>query len=133
MLAEQRGADVKVALLSRDPTALAEIDSPNGRNGPERLLYLATTTGALRLVVSSAEEGAPAGLYRLRIEALRRPTPEDRRRLQAWNLVKEGDKLRRGATPEKLHAAIDSYQRLSISSPRRETSLNSLSFSIGSV
>jgi CHAT domain-containing protein/Tfp pilus assembly protein PilF len=114
VIVEQRGADVEVALLDPEATPetpLAEIDNPNGRNGLERLLYLAAKAANLRLVVSSADEGAPPGSYTLKLEALRRPTPMDLRRVQAWDLVREGNRLRQGAAPAKLVEAIICYQQ----------------------
>jgi len=46
---EQKGVDVLLKLLSpggTDAKSLAEMDSPNGKNGPETLSFVATVSGS---------------------------------------------------------------------------------------
>ncbi|MDT5293661.1 MAG: erythromycin esterase [Acidobacteriota bacterium] len=65
---EQRGIDVVVRLFAPDGTKLAEVDSPNGREGPEPVALEAKAAGTYRVEVSSLEKGAPAGRYEIKID-----------------------------------------------------------------
>ncbi|HVG24865.1 MAG TPA: erythromycin esterase family protein [Thermoanaerobaculia bacterium] len=67
---EQQGIDVVVTALAPDGKPLAEIDSPNGANGPEPLGFAATASGTHRVVVRSFDATAAEGAYVIRVDEL---------------------------------------------------------------
>jgi erythromycin esterase len=67
VIVEQRGIDVVVTAYAPDGTKLAEVDSPNGANGPEPVPVAATRTGAYRIEVRSFDAKAQPGRYEIRI------------------------------------------------------------------
>ena len=76
IVVEQRGVDVVVTVYAPDGKKLKEVDSPNGKQGPEPMLLLAETAGAYRLEVRSSEKGA-AGNYAITLADKRTATTED--------------------------------------------------------
>jgi len=72
----QRGVDVIVRLFAPDGAKIADIDSPNGRQGDEPIALEVKTSGAYRIEVTSLEKTAitPAGRYEIRINAILSPT-----------------------------------------------------------
>jgi hypothetical protein len=66
IVVEQRGIDVMLTLFAADGTVLAEVDSPNGTQGPEPLSIIATTGGRHRLEVRSLDRAAAAGHYEVK-------------------------------------------------------------------
>ncbi|HVF90066.1 MAG TPA: serine hydrolase domain-containing protein [Blastocatellia bacterium] len=67
----QRGIDVLVRVTSPQGKQLAEIDSPNGDEGPEPIFVTAESTGEYRIEVLPIEEKAAAGRYEIKIEQVR--------------------------------------------------------------
>jgi hypothetical protein len=65
IVVDQRGIDVAVLLFAPDGKQLAEIDSPNGANGPEPVSLVARTTGDFRVEIRSLEKAAAAGRLKL--------------------------------------------------------------------
>ena len=63
VVVEQKGIDVVVALFAPDGKKVAEVDSPNGSQGPEPILVMAEVTGTYRLEVRSFDAKAGAGRY----------------------------------------------------------------------
>jgi tetratricopeptide (TPR) repeat protein len=74
----QRGIDAVV--LVRDPArrVMLEIDSPNGTDGPEPLVFVARRDGPHHLDVRALSPDAPRGRYDLRIDAVRPARAQDR-------------------------------------------------------
>ena len=70
VVVEQRGVDVVVAAFRPDGVRIGEVDSPNGRQGPEPISVAARMSGAYRVEVRSLEANAAPGRYEIRIEAL---------------------------------------------------------------
>src|SRR5262245_9482050 len=70
LVVEQRGIDVVVRLIGPDGKQLIEVDSPNGSQGPEPVLWIAKDAGAYRLEVRSLEQNAAAGRYEAKIVEL---------------------------------------------------------------
>jgi CHAT domain-containing protein/tetratricopeptide (TPR) repeat protein len=92
VLVEQQGLDV--ALLLRDPQGkeILKVDSPNGRYGPEEILQIADLPGPFRLEVQPS--GRPeAGRYALREASRHLALPQDRERVAADRLDREGRRL----------------------------------------
>ena len=83
VVVDQRGVDVVVTLFAPDGKKLAEVDSPNGTQGPEPFALVTEAAGDYRLEVRSLEKTAAAGRYEAKIEELRAATAEDRERLAA--------------------------------------------------
>jgi CHAT domain-containing protein/Tfp pilus assembly protein PilF len=81
VVVDQRGIDVVVKLFGPDGQQLAEMDSPNGTQGPEQVPVVAEVSGEYRLEVRSLEDKAASGRYEVRIEELRKATPHDRNRI----------------------------------------------------
>jgi CHAT domain-containing protein len=104
---DQRGIDVVVSLYGPDGKQIAEVDSPNGTNGPEPVSVLAKKSGSYRLEVRSLEKNAPAGRYEVKVDALRRATVQDRMEDLAVALV--------GAKTEEERSALLEAEKDSVS------------------
>jgi CHAT domain-containing protein len=94
ILVEQRGIDVTLALLGPDGKQVLAVDSPNGAQGPEPVLWICETGGDYRLEVRSIEKAAPAGRYEARIVDLRTADDRDRSLAEAFKLFYESIGLR---------------------------------------
>jgi CHAT domain-containing protein/predicted negative regulator of RcsB-dependent stress response len=109
VVVDQRGIDVVVAFYGPDGKKLNEVDSPNGRHGPEPISWIAKTGGAYRLEVRSFENGAEVGKYEVKIETLRRADPQDNFRVRAEKNYLEGWVLETQATAESMRKALDKF------------------------
>lgn len=85
----QRGIDVVVRLFAPDGSKIAEIDSPNGRQGDEPIALEAKAAGAYRIEVIPNKQGgdAAAGRYEIRINEIL--SAEDYARRQAEHKRKQ--------------------------------------------
>jgi CHAT domain-containing protein len=92
-VAEQRGIDVTITLLDPAGNNLVDVNSPNGTKGPESVLWVAATSGAYRLIVSSQAKEA-VGRYEVKIVNLRAATAEDKDLAEAARLNQAAVKLR---------------------------------------
>lgn len=110
IVAYQVGVDIAVALRAPDGEFVLEVDSPTGRQGPERLLAVAETAGIYRVVVRTVEEDAPTGTYRLIVKELRPASPEDRRQATAELRFSRAEALLLEGSMDSLRAAIEPYQ-----------------------
>jgi CHAT domain-containing protein len=111
IIVTQQGVDVAVTMNGPSAGKLAEMDSPNGMYGPERLAHIAETTGAYQLVVTPYRDTGPAGRYQIRIEELRDATATDRLHLDAQNQLIEGQALWVARTADALTAALPKFER----------------------
>jgi CHAT domain-containing protein/tetratricopeptide (TPR) repeat protein len=75
---EQRGVDVTVQLEDPFGRLLYEIDSPNGKVGPETVLAVTPASGRYLLTVEAVAAGAK-GDFALAVREVRPATDEDRR------------------------------------------------------
>ena len=91
---DQRGIDVVVTLFGPDGKQLIEIDSPNGKRGPEPVSWIVETGGDYQLAVRSLEKDAARGRYELRIVELRTAIEQDRALVEARKLLNESNGLR---------------------------------------
>src|SRR5215213_3783890 len=71
VIVEQQGIDVRLEIIAPDDQALAEMDGPFGKRGPESLSIMAVSAGDYRIRVRPASETARAGRYTIRIHELR--------------------------------------------------------------
>ena len=94
LVVEQQGIDVVVRLLGPDGKKLAEVDSPNGTQGPEPLSSIVEQGGTYALEVESLEKTAPPGKYELKLEAVKTATGQDRARIEIEKLIAEAEQLR---------------------------------------
>jgi CHAT domain-containing protein/Tfp pilus assembly protein PilF len=107
---DQRGVDVLVTFFGPDGGKLAEVDSPNGRNGPEPVFYVAEASGVYRLEVRSPDKNAPEGRYEIKLEELRAATPQDKIRIAAERASADGLLLSAQGTAVAARKAIDKYE-----------------------
>src|SRR6267154_2520221 len=74
---EQQGLDVALVLLAPNGEQLIEVDSPNGREGPEQIEAALADAGLYTLEVRALEKGAPTGRYTVTLTEVRNATDED--------------------------------------------------------
>ena len=110
VVVEQRGIDIVVALFDPGGKKIVEVDSPNGKEGPEPLSFVAETPGTYRLEVRSLEDDAPAGSYEAKVRELRAATARDVGRVAAERAFREAESLRLRATAESLRQSIEKYE-----------------------
>jgi CHAT domain-containing protein/tetratricopeptide (TPR) repeat protein len=119
VVVEQHGIDVAVALVGPGRKRLLEADSPNGAHGPEPVSAVAEEPGEYVIEVRAPDKKAAAGLFEVRVEALREPTPADRSRVAAEQTFREA--LRQLTQPdakskqdalEKLEALLPVFHSL---------------------
>lgn len=82
----QKGIDVVVRLIAPDGKTALEIDSPNGTDGPEQLVFLSEQKGRYQIEVESLDKQAPPGRYQLTVEGPRPATDQDRARVEISSL-----------------------------------------------
>ncbi|MCY7377147.1 MAG: CHAT domain-containing protein [Pyrinomonadaceae bacterium] len=110
LIVDQRGIDVIVILFAPDGKQLAEIDSPNGSQGPEQMTIISEQVGEYRLKVQSLEKEAAAGRYEAKIETLRDATAQDRNRLAALKKYFEALELEQRRDATSMRRAISVYE-----------------------
>src|SRR5947207_2603429 len=74
---EQQVLDVALVLLAPNGDKILELDSPNGRDGPERIQAALADAGEYILEVRALEKGAPAGRYTATLIEVRNATDDD--------------------------------------------------------
>lgn len=117
---EQKGVDVALKLFDTDGVRgklLAEMDSPNSKDGPETLSFVVTFGGSYTLQVSSFDAQATKGSYTIRLEALRKATAPDKRRVEVERAFVEGIALRdaggkKEAAIAKLEESLRGWEEL---------------------
>ncbi len=114
---EQKGVDVLLRLIDANGAELARMDSPNGKEGPETISFIAAKAGGFVLEVSGFDEKAEKGLYTIKRETSRTATPNDKRRVAVEKLFVEGmtarDTAGQGETAiKKLEEALAGWREL---------------------
>lgn len=139
VVVEQRGIDLAVALVGPGQKRLLEMDSPNGNYGPEPVSAVAEEAGRYTIEVRSPDKKAVSGLFEVRVEALREPTPADRSRAEAERAFTEAS--RRLAQPdakarqealEKIEALLPVFRSLE-DRPMEVSTLNRLGLAYNSL
>lgn len=110
IVVEQKGIDVVVTMFAPDGTKLAEVDSPNGTEGPEPIVIIADFAGDYRLEVRSLDKNAVAGRYQVKIEEIRAAQPQDKSRIAANQAFAEAEQLFYQGSAESRRKAIDKFQ-----------------------
>jgi C-terminal processing protease CtpA/Prc len=92
VVAEQRGIDLVVAVISPDRKNLFDVDSPTGTRGEERATIFATQGGAYGIEVRSLNPKASVGKYEIRLDGFLTESEYTTERLAAlgrlWGAVK---------------------------------------------
>ncbi|HEX8772717.1 MAG TPA: CHAT domain-containing protein [Pyrinomonadaceae bacterium] len=109
LIVDQRGIDVVVSLFGPDGQQLAEVDSPNGAQGPEPVVVVVETSGNYRLEVRTLDKDAAAGKYEVKIGELRAATRQDRDRIAAQRAFAEAEQLSGQDTAESYGKAMQKY------------------------
>lgn len=139
VVVEQRGIDLAVALVGPGQKRLLEMDSPNGNYGPEPVSAVAEEEGRYTIEVRSPDKKAASGLFEVRVEALREPTPADRSRVDAERAFTEAsrrlaqpDAKARQAALEKIEALLPVFRSLE-DRPMEVSTLNRLGLAYNSL
>ncbi len=106
---EEQGIDVALTLASPDGKQVAEADFAKPGT-PESLSHEAVARGDYRLTLHALGSATLAGAYRLRMEARRVATEEDRKRIVAERLLGEVDKM--SPRGESIVAAQEMLEKL---------------------
>ncbi len=106
----QRGVDVFLIPRAADGRQQPVIDSPNGKEGPERAYLLGDGKGSVFLEVCNGNSGGPPGRYTLRVEAVRPAGPADRSMVQAERDFAQAEGQRRERTAISLKQAAAGFQ-----------------------
>lgn len=91
---EQKGVDVALKLLNANGNVLATMDSPNSKEGPETLSFIAEQPGKFMLELSGFDAKAEKGNYSIRRESSRTATVKDKRRVEVERLFVEAMRAR---------------------------------------
>lgn len=70
---EQRGVDVIVTSYRPEGAYIKYVDSPNGANGPEHLLFVASSTGTYRVEITSFDTTGAGGRYDIELDSVFSP------------------------------------------------------------
>lgn len=89
----QKGIDVAVRLLTGDNAKIAEIDSPNGANGPEPVWYIFEKGRTYIVEIAALEAESKPGKYELKTESLREATQDDLHFVSAATTVRDAAQL----------------------------------------
>jgi CHAT domain-containing protein len=112
VLADQAEADLILCFYGPERKLQLAVDSPNGQDEPEEILWEAREEGTYRLVVQRlAEEGARPRSYGLALHRKEKATEADRERLAAVVTVARADELRRSQNPQDWPLAQRDYLR----------------------
>jgi tetratricopeptide (TPR) repeat protein len=136
---EQRGVDVVVTLFGPDGKQLLEVDSPNGTQGPEPVLFIVELSGTYRFSVRSLEKDAAAGRYEAKIEELRAATGQDRERIAGQAAFAEAEQLRATGKAEAIKRAVEKYTEAathfhgSNDAKKEADALNSAGLALGNI
>ena len=108
-VAIQHGIDVVVVFRSPDGQKIVTLDTPSSELGPEPVSVLADVGGTYLLEVTSLDNDAPKGRYRVKLEELRSATPQDKSRITAQQTFTEAKPFRNQRTRESYRKAIQKY------------------------
>ncbi|MEW6735246.1 MAG: CHAT domain-containing protein [Acidobacteriota bacterium] len=110
IIVEQKGIDVEAVLFGVDGKQIIQVDSPNGTQGSEPILFIAEATGNYLLEVHSLVKTAFPGRYEIKILDLRTAISEDMDRITGCRIFAEGALIRRRGTVEAFVKAIEKYK-----------------------
>lgn len=93
VVVEQRGIDVVVRVVSADGRQVAEVDTPNGEQGPELVPIVSEEARTYRVEVRPLKKDG-RGNYEVRLDEVRIATAQDRSLVTANAAYAEADKAR---------------------------------------
>jgi CHAT domain-containing protein/Tfp pilus assembly protein PilF len=111
IVVEQQGIDLIVKIIRAGGETLAEVDRPNGSQGPESVSLIAVDSAEYRVQIIPASKRAPAGKYRLILQQLRQFQSSDQKRIAAEQAVSKGELLRPNQTVEAKREAISQFEK----------------------
>ncbi len=114
LLVGQQGVDVVVTLLDPGEQLLLKVDNPSGADGsygPERVVWVAQSSGSYGLTVSAWGGNGAAGRYEVTLEEVRPATTMDRKRAAAERALAEADGLYWQGKRESQEQAIGQYEK----------------------
>ena len=107
---EQHGIDVALTFTGPDGKPIASMDSPNGQFGLEQISILSDAAGLYIVEIASGDKTAPAGKYKVRFDAPRAPTEQDKIRLRAESIFMAAGALDGQQTADAWRAASKKYE-----------------------
>ena len=111
VIVEQQGADVVASLFGPNGQLIIQADGLTGSSGPEPLTLVAEEAGEYRIEIRLSDKTAPAGLYEIRIEALRTPTQTDKDQAAAEKLYSDANQLRTQPGADSRRKALEKYEQ----------------------
>lgn len=116
---EQKSFDVLLSLYDAKGGVLAKMSTPTWYRGREILSFIADETETYRLEISSRSAVNPRqGVYSIKLESGRKPTPEDRKRIALERIFDYSSSLcfcqrmQYEQRLQKLHKALTGWQEL---------------------
>jgi len=88
---QQQGIDLVVSLTNKEGKLMAEVDSPNGKNGPEKILFSPDKTDEFEVGIKPLDEksNSESGKYIIRLEKV----PNTLEKIPVKNLLSDFDLL----------------------------------------
>lgn len=107
---EQKGVDISIKLYGPQRELLAQMDSPNAKEGPETLSWVAGIAGECRIEISPLEKEGVNGRYSVRRVNRREATAQDRRRVSVERVFMEALSARGAAEDEERAKAMPKFR-----------------------
>ncbi len=136
LVVNQKGVDVVVRLFDPTGKKVFEIDSLNGKQGPEPIFWMSdNSAGKYRLEVSCEDKNAVLGDYEVQIKELRESFEEDKKLLlsqetfivaeRAWIAGENGENISSiNLAIDKYHQVLNFCQELSLSKKYKDNKVS---------
>jgi CHAT domain-containing protein/tetratricopeptide (TPR) repeat protein len=112
VVADQRGVDLEIKLLSPDRSLLARIDRPSGPFGPETASLIAEESGVYQVQLCHFLNARTTdGSYKVRVASVRPGVAADARRIDAERALSEGERLRDKGNAVSIQNAVAQFER----------------------
>ncbi|ABQ06854.1 S41 family peptidase [Flavobacterium johnsoniae] len=88
---QQQGIDLIVSIINKEGKLMAEVDSPNGKNGPEKILFSPDKTDEFEVGIKPLDEksNSESGKYTIRLQKV----PNTLEKIPVKNLLSDFDLL----------------------------------------
>lgn len=88
---QQQGIDLVVSIINKEGKLMAEVDSPNGKNGPEKILFSPDKTDEFEVGIKPLDEksNSESGKYTIRLKKV----PNTLKKIPVKNLLSDFDLL----------------------------------------
>ncbi|HYO14773.1 MAG TPA: tetratricopeptide repeat protein, partial [Thermoanaerobaculia bacterium] len=110
IMVDQPGVDLRVSVREKDGAVVTEVNNPGERQVSEVVSLLAEAATTWLFELRAPPGTAGPGRYRIRVEELREPLPEDRLRIAAERAEAVADRQYLGQTAEGLGQAVEGYR-----------------------